>query len=174
MTTWVVLATGPSMSQEVADYVRGRAKVIAVSDAWQLAPWAEVMVSTDAAWWNAHPEALEFAGEKYTAAPTWRAIPGVQHIAPDGILNTGSNSGLLGCHVAYKKGATKIVLCGFDMGGTHYFGPHPAGLVNTPPQRFCAFKKQFAAWKPPGIDVVNCTPGSALLCYRLSNLKDEV
>ncbi len=31
-TICAVLATGPSMSQEIADYVRGRCKVVAVSD----------------------------------------------------------------------------------------------------------------------------------------------
>lgn len=170
--TYVVLATGPGLTQEVVDYVRGKAKVIAVSDAYKLAPWADALVSNDAAWWMAHPEALKFEGEKYTGAPDWHRFPGVTRIVPEGLLATGSNSGMLACHLAYKKGAKRIILCGFDMHGTHFFGPHPTPLRNTPPERFAAFKKQFSRWHPEGVSVINCTPNTALRCYPMADLKD--
>lgn len=167
MKTAVILATGSSMSQQIADYVMPRADiVIAVSDAYKLAPKAHALVSSDDAWWRAHPEAFDFEGEKYSVRTA-----GTQH---EQSLGTGSNSGLLAMLVAQKKGAERILLCGFDMRGTHYFGPHPEGLKNTTPQRFETFKMQFARWQPKGLQILNCTPGSALHCYPFADLKEQL
>lgn len=171
MTTWAVLATGPSMSQAVADQVRGKCRVAAVSDAWRLAPWADVLVSTDAAWWTKHPEAKQFAGEKFTGAPVFLPVPGVTR-AP--WSTSGTNSGLLACKTAHARGATRILLCGFDMQGTHFFGGHPPGLGNTTPERFVALRQQFAEWRPAGVEIINCTPGSALACYPHQPLSEAL
>lgn len=59
---FAVLATGPSLASEDVERVKGRFHVIAVSDAFRLAPWADALVSADAAWWKAHPDAKDFAG----------------------------------------------------------------------------------------------------------------
>lgn len=172
MTTWAVLATGPSMSQSVADAVRGRCSVVAVSDAYKLAPWADVLVSADKAWWDHNPEALRFPGKKYGAMPDFNAVPGVERFRVSG----GTNSGLLGLMVAVHLGATKVLLCGFDLHspGEHFFGRHPAELKSTPAKRMEAFKQQFTRYRPNGIEIVNCSPGSALRCYRMGVLEDEL
>lgn len=162
MTTWAVLATGPSMSLEVAELVRGKCRVVAVSDAYRLAPWADALASTDEAWWKAHPDALNFAGAKFTGSPAYRPVAGVQRLPNS---TSGTNSGLLGCQVAHALGATRLLLCGFDMRGDHFFGRHPAPLNNTTPERFASLRKQFAFWAPYGLEVINCTPGSALKTY---------
>lgn len=167
---FAVLATGPSMSQAVADAVRGRCAVVAVSDAHKLAPWADAMASTDRAWWCAHPEALEFAGRKFTTAQ----VEGVERIPFEGPITTGSNSGLLACHVAVKLGATRILLCGFDMKGAHFFGPHPEPLKNTKPGRFEAFQEQFRRFRPRGVEILNCTRGSALRAYPMADLEEAL
>lgn len=171
MTTWAVLATGPSMSQAVADAVRGKCRVVAVSDAYMLAPWADALVSTDAAWWAAHPDAKNFEGIKYTGAPAYLPVPGVTR-APWG--DTGTNSGLLACKTAYAMGASRILLCGFDMHGTHFFGTHPPGLGNTTPERFVELRKQFDVWRPRNVEVLNCTPGSALQAYPFADLHEAL
>lgn len=172
MTTWAILATGPSMSQAVADSVRGRCKVVAVSDAYRLAPWADVLVSTDGAWWRQHPQALEFAGEKYSMAPDWKPVPGVKR--PESNFGTGVNSGLLACDVAVRHGAKRLLLLGFDMGGSHFFGVHPSPLKNTPPDRFERFKRQFEMYRPRGVQILNCTPGSALKAYKFADLHESL
>lgn len=162
MSVWAVLATGPSMSQQVADRVRDRCNVVAVSDAYRLAPWANALVSTDAAWWEAHPEAREFDGLKYTAAPYFQPVPGVErmeHAMP------GTNSGLFGCMVARRHGAHTLLLCGFDMGGAHFFGQHAPPLRNPGPVQFQRMLSQFSLWWPKGLQIANCTPGSALKTY---------
>lgn len=164
--TWVCLATGPSMSQAVADSVRGKCKVIAVSDAYKLAPWADVMVSSDLKWWKHHQP--YFSGPKYATVE-------VPHsdIKRFDWTETATNSGLLAIKVAAHLGAKRILLLGYDMGGSHFFGPHPAPLKNTKPERFEVFKKQFEGFKPRGVEIINCTPGSALKCYPMARL-DEV
>lgn len=167
MKTAIIIATGPSMSQAIADYAIGKGLVIVVSDAYKLAPKADALVSSDAAWWAANPEALAFEGEKYSAAD-------VKGVTRETTLGTGSNSGLLAMLIAHKKGAERILLCGFDMHGSHYFGKHPEGLKNTTAARFEVFKNQFARWKPKGVTISNCTVGSALRCYPFADLKEQL
>lgn len=167
LRTFAVLATGQSMSQSIADFVRGRCRVVAVSDAYKLAPWADALASVDAAWWRHNQEAFEFKGRKFTYAPgqgfsQLERIPGI---------TSGMNSGLFAVKVAVHMGANRVLLYGFDMRGTHYFGPHKK-LRNTKPERFETFKRQFAAYNPPGVEIINCTPGSALKCYPTADLED--
>jgi hypothetical protein len=160
---WAILATGPSMSQAVADSVRGRCSVVAVSDAYKLAPWADALVSSDLKWWRHHQP--DFPGAKYAAVE----VAGVKRFD---WTSTDTNSGLLGIKVAVNLGATRVLLLGFDMGGTHFFGKHPSPLRNTSDERFEVFKKQFADYRPRGVEIINCTPGSALKCYPMARLED--
>lgn len=151
------------MSQEVADSVRGKCKVIAVSDAYRLAPWADALVSSDRGWWRIHNP--EFQGLKFSGVP----VEGVTRV--EGIVG-GSNSGLIALKVAVSMGAKKILMLGYDMAGSHFFGQHPEPLRNTKPIRYEVFKKQFSQYRPKGVEIINCTPGSALTCYPMAKLED--
>lgn len=171
MTTFAVLATGPSMTAEIAASVQGRCGVVAVSDSFRLAPWADALVSTDGKWWQHHPDAANFAGEKFTGAPDFVTLDAsIQRLS----FGTNINSGLLAMHAAVKLGATRLLLLGFDMHGSHYFGPHPAPLKNTSADRFEAFQEQFKRFKPRGVEIVNCTVGSKLRAYRIGDLACEL
>ena len=64
--TAVCLGGGPSLAPQQVDTVRGKARVVAVNDAYRLAPWADVLYVCDHKWWGWHPAALDFAGEKVT------------------------------------------------------------------------------------------------------------
>lgn len=165
MTTFAVLATGPSMSQEQADYVRGRCKVVAVCNAYTLAPWAEALVCNDGIWWKVHPEALKFAGRKFCG----QAWPGTEFLRGERGFPAGCNSGYQGIRVAGLLGATRILLLGFDMHGSHFFGAHPAPLRNSTPQKFKSMASQFRLWR--GCPVINCSPGSALQVFPVADLK---
>lgn len=46
------LASGPSLTQEVVDKVRGKGRVIAVNSSVYLAPWADAMFFTDSGWFE--------------------------------------------------------------------------------------------------------------------------
>lgn len=171
MTIFVVLASGPSMSQELADFVRGKCRVIAVSDTFRLAPWADAVVSHDSIWWQAHPDALRFAGRKFSG----RKYPGVELLPFDIRFTGGTNSGLQGMRVAKLLGAGRILLLGFDLSadrGSHYFGNHPAPLRTTTPGRFKAHIRQFRKWDGP--PVINCTELSALTQFPMSTIEREL
>lgn len=151
------------MSQEVADSVRGKGLVVAVSDAYRLAPWADALVSTDRIWWGYHVDALKFAGRKFNAQ---EAI-GVEHVYN---VANNINSGLLATRVAVMLGAKSVVLLGIDLQGSHFFGDHPKPLSNTSSKQFDAMKRCFAQYKPEGVEIVNCSPSSALDVYPRGDL----
>lgn len=165
MSTWAVLATGPSLTVAQCQSVRAL-RVVAVSDAYRYAPNAEALVSADKAWWRHHRP--EFAGRRFCALQ----VPGMD-LEPLR-LPMGSNSGVHGIDVAVMLGAKRVLLLGFDLGGTHFFGPHPDPLKNTKPDRFEVFKRQFAGYRPAGVEIINYTPGSALTCYPKSSLKEAL
>lgn len=191
-----ILASGPSMSREVAEHVRGKCRVIAISDQGidttkspAVAPWADVLYSADVNWWTHHREnALKFAGLKVTVRQTLKfaevfsllqSEKGVFDERPTHIV-TGKNSGYQALHIAAHFGATRVLLCGYDMrnvgGKRHWFGPHPRELSQS--ANFSGWIAAFNALAPvlkqKGIEVLNCTPQSALECFRRVKLEDAI
>ncbi len=158
-----VLASGESMSQDVADSVRHLCRVV-VNDTFRLAPDADALAAQDRGWWDANPDAKKFRGRKFSTNPP----PGVQAIKAIPVLTTTCNSGILGVHVAiHIFKATRVLLYGMDCRGSHYFGQHKK-LKNTSPQRFEVFKKQWEAYSKTvseGVVIINATPGSAITCF---------
>lgn len=172
--TVVCVGTGPSLTQADVDLCRERARVIVVNDAYRLAPWAEVLYAADDKWWAWHKGAPDFAGLKYTIAPTRRAWPGLvalRNTGPHGLerdpsgLRTGFNSGYQAINLAVHLGAARVVLLGYDMTGDHYFGSHPD--KTRPP--FVPCLKAFATLRDPlaeaGVTVVNATRRTALTTF---------
>lgn len=172
--TAVVLATGPSLlpePQAVADRVR-HLPTVAVNDAFRLAPWATALVACDPNWWKHNPDAMQFAGEKWTAGN----VPHVPRIYGSGIY-TNTNSGLLGLDYCVRRlEAKRVLLLGIDMAGTHYFGKHKDGLANTEPSRFAFFMAQFSVYaeKLKGVEVINCSPASALTVFPRMSLDEAL
>lgn len=172
MTTCVVLATGASLTPEQVAHVRnaheaGRCKAIAVSNAYQLAPWADALVANDMKWWRQHPEAFKFAGLRFCGSD----LKGTERLPPVPMFPVGTNSGLQGMRVSLMLGATRIILLGMDMRGTHYFGKHPSPLKNSTPSDFQRMLLQFKRWRSDA-EVINCSPGSALTCFKAAALAD--
>lgn len=195
----IVAATGPSLTPELAEACRGD-RIIAVSDAYRLLPFADVLYSCDARWWDHHQNCGGFAGEKWSSHDDKgnrkevqqqkfglrlvRGAPGTtgtgkntQHRFSDDpeVIHYGGNSGFQAVNLAIHFGAARIVLVGFDMrmakGKVHFFGSHPKGLPNT--TNFASFAARFeqaARSLPSGIEIVNGTPGSALKCFSFVDL----
>lgn len=168
MSTWALLAPGPSASADLAGRLRGM-RLGAVNNACQLAPWAEFIAAADRGWWLKHTEYLRLPGRKFCTIShpetEWMKVPGI----------AGVNSGVFAMEVAKHLGATRILLFGFDMHGTHFFGSYVNGLRNTKPERRLVFLEQYAQWATanPAIEVLNCTSGSALKCFPMAS-PDEV
>jgi hypothetical protein len=168
--------------------------VIAINDAWRMAPWADVLYGCDWRWWLKHRGAPDFAGIKVTlsnsvghldAYPDIKVLEntgteGFEH-RPSGI-RTGRNGGYQAINLAVHLGARRILLLGYDMkagadGRLHFFGDHEDWP--TRPGIFeGVFLPQFSALVQPlqdkGIEVVNCTPGSALVVFHVKQLEDAL
>lgn len=116
--TVAVLASGPRMSQEVAESLRCH-RTIAINFTCRLAPWADMLVALDLG----HPilkEAESFAGMLVCAHPK----DGLDALCAGEqceLVETGPgkysvimNSGLAAIGIAARMGAAKIILAGFD------------------------------------------------------------
>lgn len=177
--TIVCLGCGPSLTKDDVAKVRGRAVVIAINDAYRLAPWADVLYACDGKWWGWHPEALAFRGAKYALDRYAQRFAGVAVLKNTGTkglerdpkgLRTGRNSGYQAINLAVLLGATKILLLGYDMqprgGQDHWFGPHPYRTAPIPYDKILdVFPQVVEPLKAAGVTVINCTKGSALRCF---------
>lgn len=176
MSVWAIIATGPSLKDEEVDIIKqlresGRLEgVIAVNNAGlDKATWADALVAHDSIWWMSYPKSLEFTGRKFSKY----RYSGTE-IAPCSMKTC--NSGLLAMFVARDVFKAKtLILLGFDFKGTHYFGPHTAGvgyqkLRNTTDERFLVHIKQFEEFS--GCNVINCNIESALELFPKVKMSD--
>lgn len=164
----ILLAPGPSASQALADSVRGY-RLGVIGCAFQLAPWAEFICASDRGWWRKYPEAMELPGSKYSMTQ-W---PDTEKVSVP-YLGSVCNSGVLGLEVAKNLGAKTILLLGFDMHGSHFFGQYRNGLRNTTPSQRAQHHKQYEQWARTNKDVkvYNCTKASRLTCFPMARLED--
>jgi hypothetical protein len=194
--TVAILATGPSLTADVCAFVRGKARVIAINNAHTIAPWADVLYSSDRHWWPHHKGAPSFTGDKFGIGSTvgkanpFSAYPGITvlkntghsglELDPTGLRN-GRNSGYAAINLAVHFGAARILLLGYDMGirggQVHFFGSH-RGMSNPTDAHFGTFRRLFLTMVDPlkaiGVEVLNCTPGSSLDAFPMAELRDVV
>jgi len=113
--TVAVLASGPSMSQEVADALREHRRIV-VNHTHRLAPDADMLVCMEGNW---PQEYREFAGLRVTGVldddldalyigPRWERVQ-----MEAGRVIEIHNSGLTAVRVAALMGASRIILAGF-------------------------------------------------------------
>lgn len=185
--TAVLIGGGPSLTPEDVTYVRGKARVIAINDAYRLAPWADVLYACDATWWRWHQGAPSFTGLKYTLDRGSAGFAGVQSLrntGRDGLelkptgLRIGKNSGYQAINLAVHLGATRLVLLGYDMqphgDRDHWFGAHPQTTRSPYIQFISCFNRLAPILQAHGITVVNCSPRTALTCFPRAALRDAL
>jgi hypothetical protein len=183
--TVCIFASGNSLTD--AQIASAQAKrgwhYIAVNDTYKRAPFADVLYACDLKWWQAHIENIEFSGERWTRDRRIHRQYGVNWIASDnghglGLdrVHFGANSGYQAVNLAYLWGAARIVLLGFDCkpvnGKAHWFGQHEHGLNRI--QNFALwaqnFKRLAADLRRLNIEVINCSPDTALDCFTLQDI----
>jgi hypothetical protein len=198
--TAAVLAGGPSLTREQVEAVRGKCRVIAVSNTAidtvdsetkaiipAFAPWADVLYAADLKWWRHYQDqALKFPGIKVTIGPrkTFHEVYSLERSDckaydphPTRIVY-GGNSGYQALHLAVQFGAKRVLLLGFDMkngrrGRKHWFGSHP-GKLNSNAQFngwIRAFDRFSKVLTEMGITVINCSPDTALRCFRRASVE---
>lgn len=157
-----------------------------------------MLYGADKRWWEAHNGVKEYAGIKATTYKASRPkeyqetaekfdllrIPGIHETSSFGfespVIHYGNNSGFQAVNIAIHTGLNPIILLGFDMRiidrKRHWFGDHPTELNIK--SNYNSFIKAFHSAAPElakrGIDVVNCTPGSALTCFRNMALNEAL
>jgi len=194
-STVVCIGSGPSLTQADVDACREKARVIVVNDAYKLALWADLLYACDSKWWKwahtdkkRHPHFADFHGLKFALEPQqmrWPQVQTLRNMGPYGLelnpvgVRTGSNSGYQAINLAVHFGAKRILLLGYDMklsgSRAHFFGPTGAHPDNSkPPFQAClkAFQTLVAPLAKAGVDVINCTPGSALKAFPMASLRD--
>ena len=182
METIVCIASGPSLS--MADVLQCRQRpAIAINSSVIAAPGADWLLGGDLKWWrwfHKTPLAAGFGGHRVTAhRKAFDAYPEVTFLRPTGVegydptpgcVRTGMNSGYVAIHFAAHLGATRILLLGYDMhadatGKHHWHAEHPDG---SHPQYWRAvrhFETLVEPLQARGIEVLNCTPGSAVTAF---------
>ena len=96
----------------------------------------------------------------------------------DGVTN-GRNSGFQALQMAVWMGASRILLLGFDMkikdGRAHWHKEHP---LPTPGNVFgsmiAAFNGIAPELKRRGVEVINCTPDSALTVFPYKSVDEAL
>lgn len=188
--TAVVLGSGASLSAKQLRHVaiarlENRCRVIAVNDAIYPAWWSDWLHSCDSKWWFWHIQRVQhFTGIKTTLDETLPEGFGVGLLKntgedgfdPDtGCVRSGSNGGYQAIHIAMHAGASRVLLLGFDMRVGHYFGDHPDRIkCDHRAVMIPHFPTLLEPAKARGVEIVNCTPGSALTCFRMGDIEQEL
>ena len=230
--TVVCIGGGPSLTIQQIDMVyRANSNVIAINDAYRMAPWADVLYASDKNWWDWHEGVQGFEGVKVGLRGSkdgtgyegewngvdWHDVRAMAYNGDDGLevrdsrfLRTGSNSGYQAINLAVHFGAKRIILLGYDMQSVtvsvsqeirdriasvvrresdviksaimasvqavrvdHWFGAHPDNITSHPFEKMLkAFESLRSVEQLYGVEIINCTPGSALEVFPKKDLEE--
>ena len=191
--TAVIMASGPSMCKEDADYVRGRANTIVINTTFRLAPWADFLYSNDHDWMEVHLNEIgrTFQGGVVCGHPAYSRDRVVDYVpfdkeacglkAAKGHIAWGMNSGAAALSFAHKMGAKRIIMLGYDQdwtgGRPRWHGRHPGQLQNQKPgfHRWAGWFEQAALdAKELGVEIINCSRETTLTCFDRLALMDAI
>lgn len=191
------LASGPSLTQAICDRVRGR-RTIVINSSCTLAPWADVLFFTDSGWFQLHRSIVEeWPGLVISMSRTAKRelpnkvrrirgwsdptlpkgvfpVPGAPHV------RQGRSSGHTAISLAIALGAIRVVMLGYDMRLIGDREHHHSEYIRQP-RNLAIYKDDFVpafkGWHQNaldvGVEIVNCTPGSAVTEFPFADL-DEV
>jgi len=180
------------------------ARIIAVNDAYKLVPFADVLYGCDWWWWQKRKMVPEFDGlkigltyEGITGLPYsgWAGSKEKDQLSyqlastgKEGLeledkraVRTGQNSGYQAINLAVNLGADRIILLGFDMKSgkdkEHFWGDyedHPNPNKGLYKSWLKNFKTMVKPLEKAGVQVINCTEGSALKCFPMCELERAI
>ena len=190
--TAVVVASGPSLADEQITLIEHSVVfTIAVNNSYAKLQHPDVVYACDYLWWKLnHMKAKQNIPRRQLwtqdrAAAEQFQLSHIQWEGKDGLgkrgLRVNGNSGAGAINLAYHFGARRILLVGMDMkpgpnGEKHWHPDHPKPLVQG--QQFEEWRHKMnvlaADLKAEGVEVINCTPGSALTCFPMGDLSTEL
>jgi len=196
--TCVILGGGSSLTPEDVNRCRGKAKVIAIKEAYLLAPWAEVLYAGDAKWWRGYQGAPDFTGLKYTIEQDpeqepmgdWPGLQVLRNTGAEGLelkptgLRTGYNSGFQALNLAVHLGVARVILLGFDCwtgpkGQQNWFADFPHLIksyhdASPYPLFLQAFKSIVEPLKQARVEVVNASRFTLLAVFPYLSLEEAL
>lgn len=189
LKTAIVIASGPSLTDEQVAAARASGHfTIVVCSTYELAPWANVLYAGDFLWWRTKIADVRkhFKGELWTqdnATHQRFQINRMRGTNRDGlgrdVIHLNGNSGTQAINLAYLWGYERILLLGFDMklgpkGEKHWHADHPAPMVQgqTFGEWIHKLEKVARDLRELKIEVINCTPGSALPWFPMQDWKE--
>ena len=188
--TVVILASGPSLTQEQIDAALASGyPTIAVNSTWEKMPTATMLYAGDFLWFKfniAKVRAAKFKGEIWTqdntVASRWPGIKRIRGTNRKGlgkdVIHINGNSGTQAINLAYLQGYRRIILLGFDMklgpnGERHHHKDHAHPMVQN--QTFNQWLDQLQDvardLEAEKCEVLNATPDSALKSFPLVDWK---
>lgn len=191
----VIVATGPSLTVDVVTTLyeyKDSYVFFGCNDAYRAVPFLDEHYALDHTWWDFHKNSANSMGKEASWCG-WLDICrdlNLQYVGgrdKEGLsldneaIHWGDNSGFQVLNLAVLMGCTKFILVGFNMGvpegeKKHFFGDHPKQCIQNSPWE--GFKKsfQYVADMQPEIakEIVNCTPKTALQCFRIGDLETEL
>ena len=188
---FILCATGPSLTPEVIETIR-RYKddhvIFGINDSYRIIDFLDEHYACDEKWWHAWGKDFR---EKYPSLSAWAygdnaeeyGVKVVKGFHNSGLslrqdkLHYGANSGYQALNIAFLMGGRKFILVGYNMQKvkqvSHFFGDHYQGMNNSSP--YDLFIKNYSTIQEPIKNlVVNCTPNSALNCFRKADLEEEL
>ena len=191
--TVVIIASGTSVTQQDLDLVKqhrkdDKCKVIAINANYAYADYADIVYFCDYKFYKWHKDKSEFQNHrarKISICP--QETEGVEKLKQGNeyglsrqhdTLNTGSNSGFQCINLAYLLGVSRIVLLGYDMkiadnGRSHHHPDHPQPLSPIGYKKIYddildkrLFETVAFDLHNENISVINCSPISAISCFR--------
>jgi hypothetical protein len=192
--TVAILGGGPSLTLDQVASAK-RFHRIATNEAFRLDPNVEVLCWGDMSWyalrWEElakHPAPLKIGWLKDSLPlpktrpgidPRWmraeRKSPPAIQLYPDTIggLNTGHGA----INLAMHFGAKRILLLGFDMTNARGYNWHVLHQFHAGDEKIRKFfvpQMEMAAKELSsiGVEVINCSPGSALTCFPIARIED--
>jgi hypothetical protein len=186
------MATGPSLTEEVVEYVRehkGDHIVFGCNDVYKICDFMDVHYACDTRWWEINGKDFR---EKFPDQESWTQCKGSatkfnlewtngKHnsgfsVDPN-LIHFGSNSGYQQLNIAFLMGCNKFILLGYNMrhinGKSHFFGDHQGGMNNSSPYK--SFLQKYETIQEPIKKlIVNCTADSALRAFRKEDLKEAL
>ncbi len=183
--TVACIAGGPSLTREQCEAV-AHLPTIGVNDAYRIAR-LDVLYACDEDWWNHHRGVKGFTGIKATQSERAARRFGLRLLRLEGHkgLNLkpghicgGGNSGHQALNLAYHLGAARVLLLGYDMKGkaAHWFGDHPREIYKA--SDYGVWRNDFELIareiQARGVEVINCSPDSALEWFPKMKLEDAL
>lgn len=188
----VVIGTGPSLTEDQLE-VAHRFKTFGANRAFEFN--VDVLHGCNYQFWNYYwPEIQDLRCHKWTTRKELEGVyPGLNYIeerwepglsTDKSYINAHHGTGPQLVNIAYHYGCETILLIGWDMRhqhNRHYFGEYPDPMKHTtrnlgPNGELTGLIKEMGTICPEdyGIQIINCTPGSAMKCFPSADIKDFV